>query len=396
MNLISVNSAVLLHNPEISFNIIYSKYFSFLEGMKEFIKMLSILEYSKRIFVAVVIIIATLVIPYGLYKIFPHFVPFILAYLTALSLEPISDWIKKNLRTKKTLANTITYLLFLGILGFLTYFIINKIYVQLLGLLSFIQSNGPKIQLWFLDLTEQIQSSINLLPQDTANQINQMIISTINDLTNINLVAKLGAYTYTLSTAIPNLFFLALIYLISVYLFSFQLDNISRRFYAFFKDTSKGKVFYILGDLRRATFGFLKAQVILSTITFIICFIGLTILKVKYAVVIALIIVIVDVLPILGTGSVLMPWAFVSFLQGNPFFALGLVILFIVIVVLRKALEPKVLGERIGLSAIATLASIWIGFKVMGVLGIFLFPLALIFYKALIKVGVIKIDKLKI
>lgn len=358
--------------------------------------MLSMLEYSKRIFVAVIIIIATLLLPYGLYKIFPHFIPFILAYLTALTLEPLNIWLRKNFKLKKTLSITVTYLLFLGSLGLLAYFIINKIYVQLLGLLSFIQSNAPQIQIWFLDLTKQIQDTIGLLPHDTAVAINEIVITAINDLTNTNLVAKLGTYTYTLSTAIPNVFFLALIYLISVYLFSFQLDNIHHRFYSFFKDSSKRKVIYILGDLRRATFGFLKAQIILSTITFIVAFVGLTILKVKYSVLISFIIVLVDVLPILGTGSVLMPWAVVSFLQHNLFLALGLPILFLVILVIRRALEPKVLGERIGLSAIATLVSIWVGFKFMGVLGIFLFPLGLIFYKALVKVGIINIDKIKI
>lgn len=358
--------------------------------------MLSMLEYSKRIFVAVIIIIATLIVPYLLYKIFPHFVPFILAYFTALALEPLSVWVGKNFKFNNTLSVTVTYILFLGILGFLAYFLINKIYVQLLGLLSFIQSNGPHIQIWFLNLTDQIQNTIGLLPHDTAAQINHMIVSTINDLTNINLVAKLGSYTYTLSTAIPNVFFLTLIYLLSVYLFSFQLDNIHNRFYSFFKDSSKRKVIYILGDLRRATFGFLKAQLILSTITFILAFIGLTILKVKYAVVISLIIVVVDVLPVLGTGSVLMPWAIVSFLQSNIFLGIGLVILYLVIVVIRRILEPKVLGERIGLSAIATLISIWVGFKFMGVLGVFLLPLAFIFFKALIKVGVIRLDRIRI
>ncbi|NLI93401.1 MAG: sporulation integral membrane protein YtvI [Peptococcaceae bacterium] len=358
--------------------------------------MLTLKEYSKRVFVAVVIIIATVVTPYLLYMIFPHFIPFILAYFTAVCLDPLITWLVKNTKLKKTPAVTLTYILFLGIIGFMAYFIINKIYVQLLGLLSFIQTNSPKFQIWFLGLTKQIQNTIGLLPHDTAAQINTMIINAANELTNLNLVSKLGTYTYNLSTAIPNVFFLSLIYFISVYLFCIQLDNVHNRFYSFFKDSSRRKVIYILGDLRRAAFGFLKAQVILSTITFIISFLGLAILKVKYAAVISFIIILVDILPILGTGSVLMPWATVSLLQGNIFLAIGLSILFIVIIVIRKSIEPKVLGERIGLSALATLVSLWIGFKVMGVMGIFLFPLALIFYKALVKVGVIKIEKIKL
>ncbi|HHV64374.1 MAG TPA: sporulation integral membrane protein YtvI [Peptococcaceae bacterium] len=354
--------------------------------------MLSLLDYSKRVFIAVVIIIATILIPYGLYKIFPHFVPFILAYMTALALEPLSDWLTKQFKLNKYVSIIIANILFLVTFGFLIYFIMNKIYVQFLGLLHFIQSNGPDIQLWFLNLSQQIQDTIRLLPPETASQINQMIMSTIHNLTNVNLVAKVVDYTYTLSKAIPNIFFLVLIYLLAVFLFGFQMDNIHRRFYSFFKDSSKRKVIYILGDLRKATFGFLKAQLILSTITFILAFIGLSFLKVKYSVIISFIIVLVDVLPVLGTGSVLMPWAIISFLRGNVFLGLGLIILYLIILVIRRVLEPKILGERIGLSAIATLISIWVGFKFMGVLGVFLFPLALIFFKALVRVGIIRLN----
>lgn len=358
--------------------------------------MLSRLEYSKRVFIAVVIIIGTLVVPYALYKVFPHFTPFILAYFTALLLEPVAEWFKRIFRFKKLPSVTATYLLFLGIISLLSYFLISKLYVQLVGFLTFIQNNAPRIQNWILDLYERLQNALILLPPDTAAQINHLIVNTINDFANLNLVSRLGTYTISLSTAIPNFFFLFLIYFISVFLFSMQLENIHRRFYSLFKDSSKRKALMIISDLKKATFGFLKAQIILSTITFIMAFIGLSILKIKYSFVIAFIITVVDILPILGVGSVLMPWAVVTALQGKLIFALGLILLFIVIAVIRKSIEPKILGERIGLGALSTLISIWIGFKIMGVVGIFLLPLAFIFYKALVKVGVINLDRLRI
>jgi predicted PurR-regulated permease PerM len=104
----------------------------------------------------------------------------------------------------------------------------------------------------------------------------------------------------------------------------------------------------------------------------------------------ALLIIIVDILPILGTGSVLVPWGIFSITQGYMFRGVGLIILFITITVLRRIIEPKILGERIGLGALATLISIWVGFKVLGVLGIFLAPLVVILYKALVKAKVIR------
>ncbi|NLP43499.1 MAG: sporulation integral membrane protein YtvI [Peptococcaceae bacterium] len=357
--------------------------------------MLTLKEYAKRVFVAVLIIAATIIIPYIIYRLFPHFIPFILAYLTALLLEPLNLWFMRKLKLQKALSTSITFSLFLGSVALILYLIVNKIYVQLIGLLRYIESNSPEIQSWFVQFAAQIQDTISLLPSETANQVNQMISNSINALGNINLVAKVGSYTYSITTAIPNMLFLTLIYFIAVFMFIYQLENIHNRFYSFFKDSTKRKVLFVLSDLRRATFGFLKAQVILSTVTFLMAFIGLLILKVRYTALIALLITLVDILPILGTGSFLMPWAAISLFRGNFFLAIGLVVLFFVIAIVRKTIEPKVLGERIGLGALTTLISIWVGFKVMGVLGVFLFPVICILYQALVKVGVIKIHKLK-
>ena len=320
--------------------------------------MLSLAEYSKRIFIAVVIIIATIAVPYLIYKVFPHLIPFILAYFTALLIDPLSVFLMKKCKFKKTPAKTVTFIVFLAVIALLSYLIINKIYVQLLDFLSLIQNNAPLIQLWIMDTTKSIQDALNMLPYNAGAQINNMITEYISQLSNLNIVSKLIGLTYSVSTAIPNFFFQLIIYLVSVFLFSIQLENIHERFYSFFKESSRRKVALVMGDLRKATFGFLKAQIILSTITFIVSFIGLTILGVKYAALMSLVIIIVDILPILGTGTVLMPWAVISFINRNFFLGIGLIILFIAITVIRKSIEPKVLGERIGLSALATLITI--------------------------------------
>lgn len=351
--------------------------------------MTNLLDYSRKVSLAVIVIAATIFIPYGLYKIFPHFVPFILAYFTALLLEPVFNWLEKVLKLKKkTVAIIITYLAFMAVVALLTFLIIYKLYGQFLSVLDVVQSNGPGIQVWILDIINQIQVYIGNLPP----QVYDVVMNWVNDLSQINFVGMIGSWTIDISTAIPNIFFLSIIYFVSVALFCSQLGNIHRFFFSFFKDTSKLKVVYVLSELRNATFGFLKAQVILSIITYIVSFSGLMILHVKYAAIMAFLIVLVDILPILGTGSILVPWAVVSLFMDNIFLAVGILVLYIIIIVVRKAIEPKILGERIGLSALATVVTIWVGFKVMGLLGVFLFPLAFIFYKALVKVGVIKFN----
>ena len=94
-------------------------------------------------------------------------------------------------------------------------------------------------------------------------------------------------------------------------------------------------------------------------------------------------------MPILGTGSVLVPWAVVSIIMGNSFLGIGLIILFLVITVFRRMIEPKIIGDSIGIGALSTLISLWVGFELVGVVGIFLGPIVVIVYQAMRKVGLL-------
>lgn len=350
------------------------------------------LHYAKKVLLSAGILFLCILVPYLIYKTFIHFVPFILAYFTALMLEPLTVWLGKRFNLSAKPSIIITYLAFLGSLAFLFIFLASKIYVQSLDLFFFIQNNLAVIQAWLLQTSKNIYNLFSLLPPNTVMQFNESLDSLISNFANIDIFTTVGTYTLNLSTAIPNFFFSALIYFISIFLFQMNLNKIHNRFYSFFNTSSKKKVLLVTGDLRQATFGFLKAQLIMSTLTYILSYVGLNILNIKYAYVIAFFIIIVDVLPILGVGSVFLPWALIVFLQGKSSLAIGLLILFLIIVIIRRIIEPKILGESIGLSALATLISIWIGFKTIGLIGIFIFPLALIFFKALVKVGFINLD----
>ena len=346
-------------------------------------------DYIKKVAVTLLVIISFILVPLFLYYTLPFFMPFIIAFLFALLLEPFNTWLMKSLKINRPIAVNISYFLFFGGGLLLAYFITTKIIKEAIELLKYIQRNIPAIQVWFNDIYQQTQDFVSDLPIELILQINQAYTNFMIQLSNINILSSLGTYTVSLTTAIPNFFFQLLMFFIALYMMSFGLDKITERFYSYFKDSSKRKVKVVLTDLRNATFGFLKAQVILSAVTYIISLVGLALLDIRYATLIALLIVIVDILPILGTGSFLMPWAVLSITQGEFIRALGLFLLFIVITVFRKIIEPKVLGERIGLGPLSTLISIWVGLKVAGILGVFLAPLLIIFYKALVKAKVI-------
>ena len=138
---------------------------------------------------------------------------------------------------------------------------------------------------------------------------------------------------------------------------------------------STGRVFF---DLKQALLGFIKAQFTLISITTITVLIGLLILKVRYSITIALICGFVDIIPYLGTGTIFVPWIIYEFITGNTSLAIGLSVLYTVVIVQRQLLEPKVLSSSIGLDPLATLVALFAGFKLFGFIGLIAGPVILV------------------
>ncbi|MEI5905487.1 sporulation integral membrane protein YtvI [Bacillus spongiae] len=152
------------------------------------------------------------------------------------------------------------------------------------------------------------------------------------------------------------------------------------------KAKSSGRTVYI--DLKKALFGFFKAQLTLISLTMVVIFIGLLILRVKYSITIALLIGLVDLLPYLGTAAVLIPWMLYELLSGDIKLGIGLAILYMIVAIQRQIMEPKVLSSSIGLDPLATLLSLFVGFKLIGFLGLIIGPITLVMITALRKAGV--------
>jgi sporulation integral membrane protein YtvI len=127
-------------------------------------------------------------------------------------------------------------------------------------------------------------------------------------------------------------------------------------------------------------------------LTYIVALVGLLILRVDYPLAIALLIVLVDILPVLGTSAVLIPWAVYSFLAGNAQLGIGLVILWLVILIFRRLIEPKIIGDAVGINALAALISMYVGFKLVGAVGLILGPIVVIIYLALRRVGILQFN----
>lgn len=322
-----------------------------------------------------------------LYLAFTAGAPFLLAIVVAIFLEPLNVFFMKRLRLNRLVSAIISCTLFtIGLLGLMVLIglkVLNEVVAFVEKLPRYFTELSNIANIWL----DQLRKSYENLPPETVESIEQYTMTFFEWLTKqaIGLSSKLGGAI----SSVPSMFIFFIVFIVAVYMFSFSLNTLKNSVLGFFHEDSRDKVSTVLDSLKKSIFGFLRSQIILSAMTYVISLVGLLILDVKYPLAIALLIIIVDILPILGTGSVLVPWAAYCLFVGDFFTAIGLVLLFLVITVFRRIVEPKVLGDSVGISALSVLISLYVGLQLVGVIGVFIGPLVVIIYTACKQAGII-------
>ncbi|MEX1030778.1 MAG: sporulation integral membrane protein YtvI [Paenibacillaceae bacterium] len=330
----------------------------------------------------------------ALYGLFTVGFPFLLALIIAIFLEPLVQLFMKIPRLSRIAAATMVCSLFTIVMLGLMYLIGLKVISEFLAFLKKLPNYLTDANMLIQETVVDLQKQYDELPDDVVSQIQDGTSSGIGALIDSlnSLLGTISGSFFALAKAIPNLFIFFIVFIVALYLTSYSLTTLKGAFLSLFEEKSRDKVSEVLLNLRNAIFGFIRAQVIISFLTYIVALIGLLILDVNFALAVALLIIIVDILPILGTGSVLVPWAIYTIVIGNDTFqGIGLIVLFLVITVFRRMIEPKILGDSIGIGALSTLISLYVGFKLVGVVGLFLGPIVIIIYVALKKVGLLRV-----
>ncbi|MDF0727985.1 sporulation integral membrane protein YtvI [Cytobacillus sp. S13-E01] len=336
---------------------------------------------KKSIVIGLAVIIILFLIPYSL--------PLILAFVTAVMLDPIVKYVGKKSKLKRIYAVTITFLLYILLLLVVSYLSITVIINQLILFVKNIPYFMSSIDVSRIDsLVVKWNNYIEKLPVDLVDSFEDSIDSLKQML--IELAKNITEGTFIFLSNVPEFLLQFLVYIISVFLFSNELAVIYKKTDNLFERTTKAKVMILLSQIYKVLFGFLKAQLILSTVTFVVALVGLLLLDSNYPVVLSLLIVIVDLLPILGTGSFIVPWAIYSFINGDQQAGFGLLILFGVITIVRRIIEPKIFSSNLGISALAALISMYIGFQLLGFIGLIAGPGIILLYDALVKADIFK------
>lgn len=308
--------------------------------------------------------------------------PFLVAYIVATILSPVVIYLERSLRLPRTPGTLLTLAVFLIILGGAIYLLFSNLVQELLDLSQNLGTLSQDLSRWrFNLLLEQFQSlfaRLNL-PADFIRDTGADLLEVLK-----NFVTAFSRQIFYLVTALPQYFILLVVTVIASFFFTRDYEMIKTNFFKFVPDRWQGGIRRVGKGLHKALFGYLRAELLLISITGLESAIGLTLLGVRYALLMALLVAIVDLLPVVGPGAIFIPWALWMFFAGSVRFGIGLLILYGIIVIVRQILEPKVLGESIGLYPLTTLMALYFGISLLGFWGLILGPAAVIAYKAFV------------
>lgn len=318
--------------------------------------------------------------------------PFIIGFICALVLQKPIAWLSKKTRIPRgiwslILVAAVLTLVFGGI-GFLGY----NLYDQASQLVTRLTNELPAIKDAFSSLVGRFSGWLDNLPPSIAASIRTSPASLVE-----SAVGFLSDFVATLAKGaivnVPSLILTSVISIVACCFITIDYYKITNFILCQFAEGTQKVLIKTKRVFMENILKMLRGYAIIMFITFMELFFGFLILQVPYAATIAFLVAIVDILPILGTGAVLIPWAIVDFCIGKPLTGIGLLVMYVLIIVIRQILEPKIIGSQVGLPAIVTLMALYLGLNLFGILGLFALPLLVIVLAKLQEAGMIHLWK---
>ena len=304
--------------------------------------------------------------------------PFVIALLVAWLLRPLSRLYRQRMPKLASALIVLTVLLFYLLLGFLAMLLLVDL---LTGLAEYFDKlpalYTQTIEPGLRDLYANAQALAARFDPGVAQVVNQVlpqVISSVGGAVTSFSVGAVGKLT-GLVTSLPSALISALITVIASFFTAVSYDSMKAFLKRNLPDKFTETAGYVIHSFRSIIRQYGKSYLLVMLITFAELLLGLVIIGVRKAILIAALIAVFDIFPVVGSGTVLLPWAVIALIQGNTLQALGLTILYVVILVVRQFLEPKVVGKQVGLPPLVTLFCMFVGTSLFGVWGLFGLPI---------------------
>ncbi|MFR8839309.1 MAG: sporulation integral membrane protein YtvI [Clostridium sp.] len=339
------------------------------------------------LYFGIIFMLAFVLLKYGL----PMVSPFAAGFVIACILRKPVLFLAEKLPLSQKAAAVLTVLLFyctIGILFFLTgvkaFSAVRAFFFQLPELYtSHVEPVLNSIYRGFEESFLHMDPSLLASLEELVLQFSQSLGQLVSSLSGIAMGWVSGA-----ASSLPGLFISLLLLIISTFFIAADYETLTGFCLRQLSDRQR-EMFLLIKEYVVERFGMHPLHALIMSITFIELSVGLTVIGVKNPIPIALLISIFDILPVLGTGGIMIPWIILEALTRNFTLSFALLAVYLFVTVVRNILEPKIVGTQIGLHPIVTLSSMFVGTQLFGVIGLFGFPIVLSLLRYLNEKGMI-------
>ncbi|MCI9336540.1 MAG: sporulation integral membrane protein YtvI [Lachnospiraceae bacterium] len=316
-------------------------------------------------------------------RAFVFFMPFVTGWIVALMAGPLVRFFEEKIKLKRKAGSAFVIIVIIALVVLLLYVVCAQLFQQLSGLLGALPEMLEGVEEDFNSIGKSLNGLLARLPGDI--QLNLDMDSLQLDEYLGDLLGHLGSPTIeaagNLAKVLPGFFIGMIMALLSAYFFVAERHQLNDWFRKYMPASVQMRFQIVRRSLGKSVGGYFKAQLKIEVWMYFLLLIGLGILRVNYFGLIALGIAFLDFLPFLGTGTVLLPWAVIRILTAQYKTAIGLLIIWGVGQLARQLIQPKIVGDSIGVPPLPTLFLLYIGYKLGGVLGMILaVPLGLLVY----------------
>ena len=331
-------------------------------------------KYVKAVLNLVTAVVLLCLTVFLLPRLLRFFMPFAVGWIIAMIANPLVRFCEQKIRIRRKAGSAIVIVAMLAGVILVGYLLISRLVTEAVGFVSSLPTLWRDVEREMDELAAGLADFYDRFPpalKENLTEIGDNLGSYISGIVNglseptVNAVGNIARN-------IPSVIVSTIMCLLSSYFFVAEKENIHAFFHRHVPESVREKFRIMSSGLTGAVGGYFVAQFRIEIVIYFILFIGLLILRVQYSFLIAFLIAVLDFLPVFGAGAVLWPWALMEVLAGNYRMALGLMIIWGVAQLLRQVIQPKFVGDSIGVPAIPTLFLLFIGYRIGSVLGMIL------------------------
>ena len=318
-------------------------------------------------------LIGTVVFVAAGFKLIGYFMPFVIGWVIAMIANPVVRWLEKRLKIVRKLGSAIIIILVLGLIVTGIYFGFSKAFTEIKIFIDNFPEMYRQFEEDFRQIGREFQGIFHLMPAELQAGWDAMVSNM--DQGMADLITGISEPTVTaagnFAKRLPSVLIAVIVTVISAYIFIAERDEIilwSKNA----PSSLQKRMTMVVDNFKYAVGGYFKAQFKIMVVVALILSLGLAILQVKYVLLCAILIAMLDFLPFFGTGTAMIPWAVFKLLTGDYKLAIGLIILYATTQLVRQLIQPKLVADSMGLTPLVTLVLLYVGYKMGSVLGMIL------------------------